>query len=576
MQTFIKLLENKDRFIDKNVNLSNTQKKEMKKFFRSNRQAEKKVNWQQSKTMSYDEFLDVKLMFRSGRKSTKNMRCHTKNIKGLKNGVDYINIKMKTKEFCAYIPLSYETAQKFNRNDYIGTCSGDWCIGSTIADYEWKSHVILKKEVPIYVVNATNKWVVMIQKGNNSFDVWDEDNSNRDSFIDLDVKKHLMTSKLKSLYNEARDIIKTNTLFPLWFREADKRNEVIDVDDSGNVIWRNGIWIDGVAKFYTWDKGIWLDGDWHGGTWYNGRWESGTHHNGYWFEGTWVNGVWKSGTWYGGIWEDGIWESGIWEDGIWKGGTWKKGTWKGGYDDKGNHHKTAPPLWGEEKTTNKFFEYFELVDKQKGLELELFEEMGDTVSILIYMASRGELRSLNKNKMLIQVRSKDNISLSNANVDINRKSPFKKDFSIDFKMCDVFGIIIDDKDRTASFEACNIYSCQITYDKSQIISDSIIYGGYFDVTKLADYAVDFSAFGVFVHGGAFENKGQQRITLKCNPKEAGFTNIIPEGNIFTSCFFDNCLINTDKIGNMKDCKFISCDITNREAFNKYTNNTVVD
>lgn len=241
MKTFIKyLIESKDRFIKSNKNLTRDQQKELIKFFNTNRQAEKKVNWQKSKDMTYDDFLVIKMSFKSGRKSPGKMKCQNKSIKGLKNGKDYINVRMKTKEFCAYIPLSYDTAQKFNRDDYIGVCSGDWCIGSSTTKDYWSNYMLRHKQVPIYVVNNEKKWVVMIDDGNLGYEIWDLINDKPKSKIpNFDVKRELLSLKQKVLYNEVRDEVYANDEDSMKAVNDAKDKLVMDIKDNAEAVLEN-------------------------------------------------------------------------------------------------------------------------------------------------------------------------------------------------------------------------------------------------------------------------------------------------------------------------------------------------
>ena len=52
-------------------------------------------------------------------------------------------------------------------------------------------------------------------------------------------------------------------------------------------------------------------------------------------------------------------------------------------------------------------------------------------------------------------------------------------------------------------------------------------------------------------------------------------NLIPEGKMFSDLLFDNCYIDTDKMDNIKGCKFVGCEFADRKKFNKFRDNVIV-
>ena len=198
------LIEDKDRFIDKSPFLNRTQKETIKDFFKANRQAEKDkdIDWNKFSSYDWDYLQGVMMKYKSGRKI---VLTH-KGLSGLKEGEDYIHVKLKTKEYLAYIPMNYEVAQQFNTRK-LGPCQGSWCVGHSSTDRYWKDHIISQKEIPVYILNKESKWIVMVQKDNHNFDIWDIDNLRpqpHDSIPDFDVKKELFTPGLISMYKELR------------------------------------------------------------------------------------------------------------------------------------------------------------------------------------------------------------------------------------------------------------------------------------------------------------------------------------------------------------------------------------
>jgi len=224
MQSFTTHInEDKKRFIRKNKNMNNFEKIEIIKFFQKNRQAESKVNWNKSKDMTYDDFLDIMMQSKLGRKT--NLKCNKIKVKSAVEGEDYVHIIMKTKEYCAYIPLNYETAKKFNTRE-LGVCGGPWCIGHSDTPFHWNSEIIEYKQIPIYIVNKNSKWIVMIKDNNRNYDIWsveNKPNKTHEGIPNFSVRKELLNSNQKNMYDEIRDE---------YYNEDEI--EEIDIDDAIN------------------------------------------------------------------------------------------------------------------------------------------------------------------------------------------------------------------------------------------------------------------------------------------------------------------------------------------------------
>ena len=367
MKTFKAYLNeaNYTRFLKQNKNLSPEQVKKLNDYFsKENRQAGAEIDWQTMKiaTMTYNDFENIIIGYKSG--FIKEMKV---NIPG-KKGEDYWKVNLNNKKFLAYIPLNYETAKFLNSKKY-GTVATGHCIGWGKGDGYWKEHVLKEHKVPIYVIDGSGKWVVMIKESNNNFEVWNKANQrdsakDKDTIPGFDITKEFLSSGLKKMYNKLR---KDVFIIDHFIYDA-KISSDAEYDIKNNYLtwyngtWKFGTWDDGTWEIGTWIYGVWKGGTWERGTWKGGFWEKGTWKYGTWEKGTWENGdwlfgIWKFGTWEWGIWKDGfwedgtwmqgLWENGIWENGIWEGGTWEKGTWEGGYDKDGNYHKAgdSPNKW---------------------------------------------------------------------------------------------------------------------------------------------------------------------------------------------------------------------------------------
>ena len=365
MKTFKNYINeaNYSRFLKQNKNLNLAQIKKINDYFSDeNQQAGKKIEWQSKKVknMTYNNFEDIMIKYESGRKQV----LKPPTIPGKKNE-DYIQLKLKNKNYLAYVPLNWKTAKYFNTKKF-GPVQGEWCIGSTVSDYHWKDEVIERQQIPIYLFDTETKWVIMIQKENNRGNIWNIDNQYNvnHKIPNFDVKKDLLASNLTKIYDKLRKDI----FIPMHFIEkAQISSDAKYTIKDDYFAWHNGTWKGGVWKFGLWKDGTWERGYWEGGTWkkglwkygewQKGTWKDGTWNKGEWIYGTWEKGLWKNGSWEGGSWEGGTWEDGIWfygtwkkgtwEKGIWEGGTWKGGTWKGGVDKDLNFHEAgdSPDKW---------------------------------------------------------------------------------------------------------------------------------------------------------------------------------------------------------------------------------------
>jgi hypothetical protein len=123
-------------------------------------------------------------------------------------GKDYWTIKLKNKKFIANVPLNWKTAQFMNSCEY-GNLNVNYCIGWKDDIHYWNKHVELEKQLPIYITNGRRKWVVMIQEGDKSYEVWDKLNQkvskgNPEPIKDFSIKKELIQGK-SSLYKKIRN-----------------------------------------------------------------------------------------------------------------------------------------------------------------------------------------------------------------------------------------------------------------------------------------------------------------------------------------------------------------------------------
>ncbi|RLA61048.1 MAG: hypothetical protein DRQ78_08980 [Epsilonproteobacteria bacterium] len=387
MKSFKELLsEKKDHLIKKNKNLSDEEKDILIAHFKKYPHLENQINWN-NKKLTFDDFSGVLL---STSKRQKKKALKDKGIGGLKEGEDYINIRLRTKGYLAYAPLNYE-ASKSIATKHIGQCEGKWCVAYQKSRSYWQHYVYQDwnkngSSIFVYIIGDGTKWAMDIHK--NTFDLWDvadekimndgkviDDGYHMDSdgnmvsnLPDEAVLKEIMTKK--RLFDDIKQYKvdkKIDFIEKAVTKDADYGSKlvgmaipgtkIIQSDDvwftgewikgtwhSGSFkgyksIWHNGIWLGGTFEFGTWKNGTWKYGEWNPKR-YNIIWENGTWEGGYWYGGIWENGIWeggwfgggtwKNGDWYDGRWNFGVWEYGEWSDGIFEDGEWKDGIWHGG------------------------------------------------------------------------------------------------------------------------------------------------------------------------------------------------------------------------------------------------------
>jgi hypothetical protein len=394
------LLEKKDHIIKRLKNLSKEEKDILMPLFSSNNpKLEAMIDWN-NKKLTFSDFKSV-LDYRSKRSISKGVK--KQGIKGLKKNKDYIELKNVSKNYNAYIPLTYEASKLIASKD-IGGCEGRWCTAYQKTKGYWTDYVIARHITLIYLIGTDTKYAVAIYPdAHGMYEIFDSDDSHIDDIPDLNINK-LNNKKMLKLYDEIQKKYFTEKSFVDKARTIDAETTV---DNEYYVIWHDGIWKDGVWedgewengvwkkgtwKAGTWNEGVWKDGqwisgmwyngewhdgnwlqgawydgdwyegEWFGGEWFDGQWENGIWHKGIWRKGSWFNGIWKNGDWLEGIWYDGIWrdgtfkggtwvdgrwEGGIFNGGLWQSGEWILGKWKGGYDKKGEFHDDgdSPDLW---------------------------------------------------------------------------------------------------------------------------------------------------------------------------------------------------------------------------------------
>lgn len=225
--------EDKSRFVKKNRNLNRYQQDDFIDWLRDHTHAETKYlrknknNPKVFTNMTWDEAQSLMATETKTSKKKAAKALRHKGISGLKEKDDYIHVKTRNKMFLVYIPLHAEAA-KVIMSVHIGDCWHEGCIGSSNAEFHYSEESIKTGKVPVIVIGNGAKYAVMIDRSNSSWDIWYRKNFVHDVRHDegipnFSIKKELLTSKLKDLYDDIRE----NT----WMRGAGKEAAIKAYND---------------------------------------------------------------------------------------------------------------------------------------------------------------------------------------------------------------------------------------------------------------------------------------------------------------------------------------------------------
>lgn len=129
---FFKFIENKDRFIDNKLDLTNTQKSKLKDFFKLHPSYESKIDWNR-KDLTWDDFTPLFELEFSKSKAKK------QGIAGLKKGKDYL-LLAQNDVYSIYYPLNHKASQTLASKKVYPYIEGEWCISMNNEDW-WNSYI---------------------------------------------------------------------------------------------------------------------------------------------------------------------------------------------------------------------------------------------------------------------------------------------------------------------------------------------------------------------------------------------------------------------------------------------------
>lgn len=159
-----KLDEKKEHLIKKMPNLSNEQKLQLITFFNTHPEAESKVNWNNLKTLTFDDF---KSLLATVSKTAQKKAVKVSGIQGLIEGQDYVTVfkqryQIQEKEgdsvligiAMGYAPLSWK-ASIFIASPYVGTekIIGEWCTAYSKNSTYWDTYCGKEGKFFIYCVD---------------------------------------------------------------------------------------------------------------------------------------------------------------------------------------------------------------------------------------------------------------------------------------------------------------------------------------------------------------------------------------------------------------------------------------
>lgn len=148
---FFKLLESKDRFIDRNTNLTPDQKNEIKKFFAKHPNYENKIDWNKSQSLTYDDFKPILSL--EG-KSTSAVKRGS-GIKGLVEGKDYAELGsgiFNNAEYHVYQPFTYYASRLIASKYVKPEIDAQWCTAWQKSRGYWDRHSFINKETMVYIL----------------------------------------------------------------------------------------------------------------------------------------------------------------------------------------------------------------------------------------------------------------------------------------------------------------------------------------------------------------------------------------------------------------------------------------
>ena len=228
------IFEKKDHIIKKIPSLSKEQKKEITDFFKKKPNLESKINWNNWKRLTYDDFTKIMNTETTTQKKKRRQKERRGGLQGLQRGKDYIEIKTKNKNFDVYIPLNPKAARVI-ASIHIGKCHAKWCLANSQANRYYKSEAKRRNLIPVMVIGDDKKWAVMMSRFGTPITIWDQDNEkplHGEVIPGFSIKRELSNSKMEKLYGEIVDDIWVKQLKPPKGIDRHEYKDAVDAYDE--------------------------------------------------------------------------------------------------------------------------------------------------------------------------------------------------------------------------------------------------------------------------------------------------------------------------------------------------------
>lgn len=207
---FFDLLERKDHLIKKSPNLSEEQKAEVIEYFAKFPHAEKDIDWNKLKDLTYEDF---KKIMDGESKTQRRKSLRTLKLGALEEGKDYLIVYDGSKDsphndpyegqLIGYIPLTIE-ASRLIGSDRVGKCAGQWCTAYQKDDSYWKNYIIRDNKTLVYFVQVGDYEVE--QQFQKIAGIWSTDQRDFEELYDAiddwhDVDENILSRHLIDLVN---------------------------------------------------------------------------------------------------------------------------------------------------------------------------------------------------------------------------------------------------------------------------------------------------------------------------------------------------------------------------------------
>jgi hypothetical protein len=195
--------EKKDHIIKKIPALSDEQKTEIISFFKKHPNYEKNIDWNKSRSLTYDDF---KKVLSTVSKSGQMKDVKVKGIDGLRKGKDYLDFPLNQKDVKGYIPLNHRSSAAIGSKN-IGACDTKWCTAMSNTDKHWESEVMNTNAMLLYLLYPDTKYAVLMYPQNKSYEIYNANDDKVKSLPGIDIENDILSRP--EIFDRARSVVKT-------------------------------------------------------------------------------------------------------------------------------------------------------------------------------------------------------------------------------------------------------------------------------------------------------------------------------------------------------------------------------